>query len=96
LRKRLLQSVFSKYTEIQKVIIYGSRARGNFKASSDIDLTIFTDKKEISFLFVSWEINPINFRAVSKTAKSVSKIAKKKDFRFSKKSRNNCHVQDFG
>jgi len=31
--------VFSKFNEIDEVIIYGSRAKGNFKPSSDIDIT---------------------------------------------------------
>jgi predicted nucleotidyltransferase len=46
-----IKSVFVKYSEVQKVIIYGSRAKGNYKPSSDIDLTMFTDRKDISFLF---------------------------------------------
>ncbi len=45
-----INSVFLKYTEITKVVIYGSRAKGDFKASSNIDLSVFTDKKDISFL----------------------------------------------
>ena len=34
-----LCSIFEKYPEIAQVIIYGSRAKGNFKKGSDIDLT---------------------------------------------------------
>jgi uncharacterized protein len=34
---------FRKYSSIQQVIIYGSRAKGNFKNGSDIDLTIVGD-----------------------------------------------------
>ena len=33
-------SVFSYYLEIEKVILYGSRAQGNFTVGSDIDLTL--------------------------------------------------------
>ena len=36
-----LHSVFIKYPEIEKVVLYGSRAKGNFRKSSDIDLTVF-------------------------------------------------------
>ena len=32
--------VFASYNGIDSVIIYGSRAKGNFKVGSDIDLTI--------------------------------------------------------
>jgi predicted nucleotidyltransferase len=35
-----LKSVFSKYPQIERVIIYGSRAKGNFRPGSDIDLTL--------------------------------------------------------
>lgn len=31
-------SIFSNFPEIKEVIIYGSRAKGNFKTGSDIDL----------------------------------------------------------
>jgi predicted nucleotidyltransferase len=33
-------SVFLKYPAIEQVIIYGSRAKGNYRAGSDIDLTL--------------------------------------------------------
>lgn len=33
-------SVLSSFPQIDEVIIYGSRAKGNFKPGSDIDLTI--------------------------------------------------------
>lgn len=35
-----LRSVFDKYAAIESVVIYGSRAKGNYKRGSDIDLTI--------------------------------------------------------
>lgn len=35
-----LNSVFSRYEAIESVVIYGSRAKGNFRRGSDIDLTI--------------------------------------------------------
>ncbi|MCC2625551.1 MAG: nucleotidyltransferase [Burkholderiales bacterium] len=42
-------SVFSKYNQIEKVLIYGSRAKGNYKRGSDIDLTILGDGLSYSF-----------------------------------------------
>jgi predicted nucleotidyltransferase len=36
----LLKSVFEKYPQVEKVILYGSRAKGNYKPGSDIDMTI--------------------------------------------------------
>lgn len=37
-----INKVFAKYPEIEKVIIYGSRAKGNYRIGSDIDLTIMS------------------------------------------------------
>lgn len=33
-------NIFANYPQIEKVLIYGSRAKGNFRPGSDIDLTI--------------------------------------------------------
>jgi predicted nucleotidyltransferase len=35
-----IHSVFERYDEIEIAILYGSRAKGNFKPGSDIDLTL--------------------------------------------------------
>lgn len=35
-----IRDIFSKYQQIESVLIYGSRAMGNFKPASDIDLTL--------------------------------------------------------
>jgi len=35
-----LKVLFSKHSQIEKVILYGSRAKGDYKNGSDIDLTI--------------------------------------------------------
>jgi predicted nucleotidyltransferase len=32
--------VFSRYSQVRKVVLYGSRAMGNYKTGSDIDLTL--------------------------------------------------------
>lgn len=34
-----IQSVLANFPEIEEVILYGSRAKGNYKNGSDIDLT---------------------------------------------------------
>jgi type I restriction enzyme S subunit len=34
-------SVFARFAPIEKAVLYGSRAKGNFKPGSDIDLTLF-------------------------------------------------------
>lgn len=35
-----IQKCFRQYEGIEQVVIYGSRAKGNYKRGSDIDLTI--------------------------------------------------------
>ena len=49
----LINEIFIKYSGIEKVLIYGSRARGDYRNGSDIDLTIIgnvshKDKNRIS------------------------------------------------
>ena len=36
-----IHSVFARFPEIEKAVLYGSRAKGNFKTGSDIDLTLY-------------------------------------------------------
>ncbi len=38
-----INSIFARYSKIDKVIVYGSRAKGNYKPYSDIDLTIVSN-----------------------------------------------------
>ena len=45
-----INEVFSNFDEIEKVIVYGSRAKGNFKPSSDIDITFIGEKLDLSIL----------------------------------------------
>ena len=35
-----INAVFTRHPQIQKVVLYGSRAKGSFKNGSDIDLTL--------------------------------------------------------
>lgn len=35
-----LQDVFRRHTNIEKVLIFGSRSKGNYRAGSDIDLAV--------------------------------------------------------
>lgn len=43
-----IRAVLSKYHQIEKVLIYGSRAMGNYKPASDIDLTLFGNNIDLS------------------------------------------------
>ncbi len=56
-----INSVFIKYPEVEKVVIYGSRAKGNYRNGSDIDITLkgenLTDKIRSK---ISWDIDDLN------------------------------------
>ena len=38
-----LDSIFRKYPGIKQAILYGSRAKGNYRIGSDIDMSLNTD-----------------------------------------------------
>ena len=41
---RLIQDALQQFSEIEKVYIYGSRARGDYRNGSDIDLALLGEK----------------------------------------------------
>jgi predicted nucleotidyltransferase len=55
-----LQDVFRRHTNIEKVLIFGSRSKGNYRAGSDIDLAVIG--KDIDYrqlLDISTEIDDL-------------------------------------
>lgn len=36
-----IHQVFEQFPEVEKVVLYGSRAKGNYQTGSDIDLTLY-------------------------------------------------------
>jgi predicted nucleotidyltransferase len=56
-----LNSVFRKHPEVEGVTIYGSRAKGNFREGSDIDITLIGSalNKDIGSK-ISIEIDELN------------------------------------
>ena len=42
--------VFAAHREVEKAMIYGSRAKGDYKTGSDIDLTLFDDNLDYRIL----------------------------------------------
>ena len=40
----IICSYLSKYSEIEKATIFGSRAKGNFKKGSDVDIALYGGK----------------------------------------------------
>ena len=43
-------TVLSRHPEIEKAVLYGSRAKGNYRTGSDIDLTLFGPQLNHSLL----------------------------------------------
>ena len=38
---KTMRAVFARYPQVTKVMVYGSRAMGNYRPGSDIDLTMY-------------------------------------------------------
>ena len=56
-----INSVFKKNGEVQEAIIYGSRAKGNYREGSDIDITLIgKDLTEVIRCKISLEIDDLN------------------------------------
>ncbi len=49
----MINSVFANYPNVKMVILYGSRAKGNYRSGSDIDLTLVGENLNLSLL---WKI----------------------------------------
>jgi len=56
-----LKTIFSKYREIEKVILFGSRARGDNKYNSDVDICIVGGKMtHLTLAKINMDISEIN------------------------------------
>ena len=45
-----INGIFAKYEAVEAVVLYGSRAKGNYKNGSDIDLTIKGNGLDLRYL----------------------------------------------
>ncbi len=45
-----INSIFAKYEEIDEAVLYGSRAKDNYKSGSDIDLALKGDRIDLKLL----------------------------------------------
>ena len=55
-----IREVLSNYPKIEKAILYGSRAKGNYRNGSDIDLTLVGEEMTLSDLSkLEWEIDDL-------------------------------------
>ncbi len=74
-----IKDILKKYTEVEKAVIFGSRARGDYKKGSDIDITLFGAKLtnsintkifyEIDNLYLVYNIDLINFNTLNEEDK---------------------------
>lgn len=70
--------VFRKNPNIERVILFGSRARGKFKPFSDIDLCLYGKnldeldasriREELEDLYHPWQVDVLAFESVSDPA----------------------------
>jgi len=47
---RQIRQALAQYPQIEQALLYGSRAKGNFKPGSDIDLTLKGDQLNLNLL----------------------------------------------
>ena len=71
--------IIKKYAEVEKAVIFGSRARGDYKKSSDIDIALFGKNLthtintkifyEIDNLYLPYKIDLLNFNSLDNEEK---------------------------
>jgi len=71
-----IKDVLLKYDEIEKALIFGSRARGDYKKTSDIDIAIFSHnmtssrinllRNDFDDLDIIYTVDVVDFNKLSK------------------------------
>ena len=79
-------SILEKYSEVESACIFGSRARGDYRNGSDIDIALFGENLtfqintkiyfEIDDLYLPYKIDLINFNSLGKEDKIKDSILK--------------------
>lgn len=69
-----ISKVFSKYPEIDRACVFGSRARGDYKETSDIDIVLYGNTLthtlntkifyDLEDLYMVYKIDLINFNSL--------------------------------
>lgn len=72
-------SILKKYEQVERAVIYGSRARGDYRKNSDIDIALFGDELtfsintkifyEIDDLYWIYKIDLVNMNSLRDTDK---------------------------
>ena len=78
--------ILKKYEEVESAKIYGSRARGDYRKASDIDIALFGDKLthtintkifyDIDALYLPYLIDLVNFNTLENEPKLKENIIK--------------------
>ena len=79
-------SILEKYSEVERACIFGSRARGDYRKGSDIDIALFGENLtfqinakiyfEIDDLYLPYKIDLINFNSLGEDDKIKDSILK--------------------
>lgn len=57
---RAIQGVLAKHPQVETAILYGSRAKGNYRPGSDIDLTLKGEELTLDVIHrIGWEIDDL-------------------------------------
>ena len=62
---KTIEGIFIKHSDVEEVHLFGSRAKGNYKSGSDIDLAIITEAilpKTISIITTEFEESSLPFK----------------------------------
>ncbi len=80
------RKIFAKYEEVERACIFGSRAKGTYKKTSDIDIVLYGEKLthtintkiyyDIDDLYLVYKIDLINFNSLSENDKLRENIIK--------------------
>jgi predicted nucleotidyltransferase len=55
-----IKQILSSYSEVEKAIIYGSRAKGTYRPNSDIDISLMGSKLTLGVLNkISWQLDDL-------------------------------------
>ena len=78
--------IFKKYEQVEKAVIFGSRARGDYHKASDIDIALFGDKLdfhintkifyEIDDLYLVYKVDLVNVNSLNNEDKLKQNILK--------------------
>jgi len=71
---KLLQKIFQAHSEVERVQIFGSRAMGNFKPNSDIDLVLWgaIDEKLLAKIYAELDELTLPYKFDVKTYNDIT------------------------